>query len=246
MLSDYYYWFSGTALTFPLSFVISVIIGIIPLMDGKSSKAVVFSLLTAALIITGVGWYAAGDQERKSGDLSAKLGEATDQVKRLRSQFAELLVVMNKEPTPPLIPNAPEWVQIAYKELGQAEIPGPLENPHIVEYFKAIAEKNTYRDDVNEWASAFVEWSLNHAGIEGPKFYDPMDWIEWGIGLEKPILGCIVIMSFNGLHHVGFYFGGDDDSVQILGGNENDAVRIYRYPKSSVFGYRWPPTAKLP
>ena len=116
----------------------------------------------------------------------------------------------------------------------------------ILEYFKAVGAKPNYRDDVDDWASAFAEWSLNQVGIHGPKNDDPFEWIEWGYGLSKPVVGCIVILSFSGLHHVGFYFGEDEDFVRVLGGNEDDAVRIYRYPKSSVYGYRWPPNVELP
>jgi len=47
-------------------------------------------------------------------------------------------------------------------------------------------------------------------------------------------------MSFNGLRHVGFYFDEQDNFVRLLGGNQNDAVRIYRYPKNAIVGYRWP------
>lgn len=139
-----------------------------------------------------------------------------------------------------LAPDAPTWLKIAYKELGQAEIPGPQENPRIVEYFKTISATKNYRDDVNDWASAFAEWSLNKAGINGPKSDDPFAWLFWGEPLTKPRLGCIAVLSFSGLRHVGFYFDENGDSVRILGGNEGDAVRIFRYPKSAIVGYRWP------
>jgi uncharacterized protein (TIGR02594 family) len=109
-----------------------------------------------------------------------------------------------------------------------------------VEYFASIGAKKNYRDDIDDWASAFAEWSLNKAGIDGPKSDDPFAWLHWGQKLERPRLGCIVIMSFNGLRHVGFYFDEQDNFVRLLGGNQNDAVRIYRYPKNAIVGYRWP------
>jgi uncharacterized protein (TIGR02594 family) len=114
-----------------------------------------------------------------------------------------------------------------------------------VKYFKSIGAKQ-YRDDLDDWASAFVEWSLNQSKIKGPKNDDPFAWLSWGQDLQKPIIGCIVVLSFSGLHHVGFYFGDDGDFIKVLGGNESDAVRIFRYPKSAVFGYRWPSAVPIP
>jgi hypothetical protein len=157
-MAELHYWFSGAALVFPLSFVITVILGIILLMDGKSSKPIVFGLLFAALVITGIGWHAAADQEQKNDQQSEKLDAAQDSLKVVRGQLADLIVNMNRaiaSTQPPelalLAPDAPEWVKIAYKELNQKEIPGPQENSRIVEYFKSVGAKKDYRDDIDDW-----------------------------------------------------------------------------------------------
>src|SRR5579872_6216569 len=144
-------------------------------------------------------------------------------------------------PLMPVLPSdAPAWVKTAYKEREQTEIPGPQENPRIVEYFNAIGAKKTYRDDLDDWASAFAEWSLNKNGIIGPKSDDPFAWLHWGQKLDQPRFGCITILSFSGLHHVGFFFTDNGESILVLGGNQDDTVNISRYSKSSVVGYRWP------
>ena len=194
--------------------------------------------------------------ERDATAMSSKLSAALGERDESRRQYAILLDSMNKSEgtipgaVPPsvaiLAPSTPEWVKIAYNELGVREIPGPQENPHIVKYFSVIGAKPNYRDDIDDWASAFVEWSLNQVEIYGPKSDEPFAWLEWGKELDKPVIGCIVVMSFSGLHHVGFYFGEDADFVHVLGGNEDDAVNIFRYPKSSVYGYRWPPKMPIP
>lgn len=145
-----------------------------------------------------------------------------------------------------LAPSTPQWIKAAYKEIGVKEIPGPEEEPRIVEYFKTISAANQYRDDIDDWASAFVEWSLNQSNISGPKSMEPFSWLAWGQELQKPAFGCVVVLSFSGLHHVGFYFGDDNDFIRVLGGNESDKVRIYYYPKTAVFGYRWPSQLPLP
>ena len=78
------------------------------------------------------------------------------------------------------------------------------------------------------------------AGKFGPKSIKPAAWLTWGRPLKVPALGAIVVLNFSGLQHVGFYVGEDSDFVRILGGNQNDTVSVYRYPKSAVRGYRAP------
>jgi uncharacterized protein (TIGR02594 family) len=249
------YWFSGAAIFLLFSFAITVIIGVIPMIDGKK-RIIIFVLLGAGFVVAVLGWWVAAKQEEKSDHQAGQLTATQDSLKTMGDQLADVIVAMNRllglmpgsQPADIAIlaPTTPEWVRVAYKELGQKEISGLQENPHIVEYFKTIGAKENYRDDVDDWASAFAEWSLNQVGIKGPKSDEPFSWLEWGQDLAKPVIGCIVVMSFSGLHHVGFYFGEDDDFMQILGGNEDDAVHIFRYPKSAVFGYRWPSNMKVP
>lgn len=243
-MPELHYWFSGAAIYLLLSFAITVIIGVIPMIDGKKRGAISI-LLAAGLVVAVLGWWTAAKQEKASDQQSIQLGA-------VGGQLSDLLVkmnrVMNIDPSADkaaLAPNTPRWVKIAYDEISEREIPGPQENPRIVQYFKSVGAKTSYRDDVDDWASAFTEWSLNQAGIHGPKSDDPFAWLQWGSKLDEPVLGCIVVMSFSGLRHVGFYFGEEGDFVRVLGGNEDDAVNIFRYPKTAVHGYRWPPGLKL-
>lgn len=142
---------------------------------------------------------------------------------------------------PPLPGDAPAWLKIAYKEIGQAEIAGVEENARISEYFATVAGTNTYREDGDDWASAFVEWALQKAGKTGPKSMKPSAWLAWGVPIDQPPPGAIVILNFAGHEHVGFYFGEDGNFLKVLGGDQDDSVSIYLYPKSSVLAYRQPP-----
>lgn len=134
----------------------------------------------------------------------------------------------------------PVWVHVAFSEIGQTAIPGPHENPRISEYFKAVVDSDQTQDDQTEWASAFVEWSLNSVGIQGPKSLWPLAWTKWGRIIKQPEPGCIVMFSYRGVQHVAFYIEEDGDFIKVLGGNENDSVNISRYPKSAVVAYRMP------
>jgi hypothetical protein len=60
----------------------------------------------------------------------------------------------------------------------------------------------------------------------------------------EPRVGCITVLwrddptGWRG--HVGFYLQHDRTHVQLLGGNQLDAVREHRYPLDTVLGHRWP------
>jgi len=136
----------------------------------------------------------------------------------------------------------PVWVRFAYGEIGQAEIFGPKNNPRIVSYMRSIGEPEDFQDDRDDWSSGFAEWALNGVGINGPKNNNPIAWANWGTKLEKPVRGCVVIFSFDGLKHVAFYIEDDGEGfIKVLGGNQSDAVKISRYAKKDVIAYRMPP-----
>jgi uncharacterized protein (TIGR02594 family) len=251
-MPELHYWITGAAIFLPVSFAISLIIGPIPLMEGRN-RILIGLFLAVGFTVTMLGWWVAANQETKSERDSQQLTETKRNLDTVDGQISDLVVKMNRQVNPipaeelvVLAPGTPEWVKIAHKELGQHEIPGPEENHHIVKYFKSVGAKENYRDDIDDWASAFVEWSLNQAGVAGPKSDHPLAWLSWGRSIDRPTIGCIVIMSFSGLSHVGFYFGEDVDFVRVLGGNQDDAVHIFRYPKNSVLAYRWPMGIDLP
>jgi uncharacterized protein (TIGR02594 family) len=133
------------------------------------------------------------------------------------------------------------WLEVTYQEMGQREIPGPANNSRILEYVSAVRSTENVQDDVVDWASAFVEWSLNQVHIAGPKTMEPMDWLNWGRNIKVPERGCIVVFSFGGdLTHVGFYVNEDENNYLILGGNQSDEVRISNFPKIKARGFRMP------
>lgn len=139
------------------------------------------------------------------------------------------------------------WLAVAKAEMGEEEIHGPENNPRILEYVAAVQSTRGLQDDEVDWASAFVEWSLNQVGIEGPQTMEPNAWLSWGRSLELPEEGCIAVFSFNGLGHVGFFVGEDGKSLNVLGGNQSDLVKISRYAKKDLIGYRLPnPQTRLP
>lgn len=132
----------------------------------------------------------------------------------------------------------PKWYLIASKELGQKEIYSG-DNPRILEYHSATV-LSAKRDEI-PWCSSFVSWCLEEAGVRSTKSAWARDYLKWGAKLDIPRIGCIVVLKRGeNSGHVGFYVAEDHEMVVLLGGNQNNAVSIARYPKKNVLGYRWP------
>ena len=139
-----------------------------------------------------------------------------------------------------LDPSAPIWLQIAdnEKKLGVKEVAGPANNPDVVKYLRVVGAS----DDEVPWCSAFVNWVMLQAGYAPTRSALARSWLKWGASVT-PRYGAIVVFSRAGSTtkgHVGFYLKDAGDSIQVLGGNQSDSVRITTYNKSHVLSYRWP------
>jgi uncharacterized protein (TIGR02594 family) len=137
------------------------------------------------------------------------------------------------------------WYQIAMEELanGVVEIPGPQDNPRVVEYHSTCTLRAT--NDETAWCSAFVNWCMVQAGKKGTDNAAARSWLNWkdGAKLTAPRLGCVVVFA-RGTNpwqgHVGFFVGDDDNHIQVLGGNQGNSVSVDFYRKDRLLGFRWP------
>lgn len=137
--------------------------------------------------------------------------------------------------------DTPRWLTAAEKEIGQKEICGDADNPRIVQYHACTSLHAS--DDETPWCSAFVNWCMAQAGITGTGLANARSWMSWGIPIQKPVPGCIVILKRGAppAGHVGIFVAEvGSDFVKILGGNQSDQVKYSNYPKADVLGYRWP------
>jgi uncharacterized protein (TIGR02594 family) len=80
---------------------------------------------------------------------------------------------------------------------------------------------------------------MKEAGYKTTDSKAAKSWLLYGEKLSIPITGCIVVFKRPHGHHVGFYISSTKNSVQVLGGNQDDSVKIKRY-SYPVLGYRWP------
>jgi len=156
----------------------------------------------------------------------------------------------------------PSWMQIARKEIGTKALPGHEKNsPKILEYLGTFPylkkiwgdKEHTYHlGDVDEtaWCACFVNWCLIKAGKAAGPSAAAIDWLKYGVSLEKPQIGAITVVhhtpgkSTSGTtssgNHVAFYAGGDGAHIKLLGGNQGHAVNEKTFSGWTIKGYRWP------
>ena len=139
------------------------------------------------------------------------------------------------------------WMNEAYKHVGQKEVPGKASNPWIVSLWHSLKGSAVFSwlgsdDSSAPWCGAFVGHCIASAGIPIPKhWYRAKAWLDWGVRLDAPTLGSVVIFERKGGGHVGFVVGMDSlGHLMVLGGNQGDAVSIRPFDKTRVIGYRWP------
>ncbi|CAB4141439.1 TIGR02594, TIGR02594 family protein [uncultured Caudovirales phage] len=130
------------------------------------------------------------------------------------------------------------WYEVARRELGVKELQGIADNPRIVEYHATTTLRAT--DDEVPWCSSFVNWCMTKAGYVGTRSAAARSWASWGVKIDKPVKGCIVVLTRTGGGHVGFYEDGDDHTISVLGGNQDDAVNVRKYRSSRLLAYVLP------
>lgn len=133
-----------------------------------------------------------------------------------------------------------KWITAARKHIGLKEIKGEKHNQQIVDFWKAI-KRGGIKNDETPWCSAFVGAMLESVGIVSSRFESAKSYLDWGVKLNKPCYGCIVVFTRDGGGHVGFVVGKTaTDDLLVLGGNQGDAVNIRAFPIDRVSGYRYP------
>lgn len=141
-----------------------------------------------------------------------------------------------------LLPHTkPKWMFIAEHEIGVTEIFGKEHNQQIINYHQTTTLKAT-TDEV-PWCASYVCWCLEQAGIMSTKSAAARSYINWGKELQNPVYGCVVIFSRGNSPtsgHVGFFIDEEGDFISVLGGNQSNMVKISKYNKDKLLGYRWP------
>lgn len=136
------------------------------------------------------------------------------------------------------------WMKIVEFEIGVKEGKGSKNNPRIVEYHQAVSLKAT--QDSVPWCSSFVNWIFMRMNMTRTKSALAISWLDWGVELEEPIYGAVMVDDYkNGHGHVAFFTKRLSESqIEVLGGNQNDEV-CYKAWRSNV-RFFWPKGEPLP
>lgn len=90
--------------------------------------------------------------------------------------------------------------------------------------------------------AAFVNWSLTQVGLEGSGKWNARSYLTWGV--PSPLVtGAIVVLLRGGnawQGHVGFCVSSSTALVELLAGNQGNAVSIASFQRSRIVGVRFP------
>jgi uncharacterized protein (TIGR02594 family) len=127
--------------------------------------------------------------------------------------------------------------------LDVTEAPGAVNNQVIIEWAVEIGGNvaNVYKADSIPWCGLFAAVVCKRAGKVPPK--NPLwalSWSAFGVPVDQPKLGDVLVFKREGGGHVAFYVAEDDTAYHTLGGNQGDRVSITRMPKSRFYAARRP------
>jgi uncharacterized protein (TIGR02594 family) len=131
-------------------------------------------------------------------------------------------------------------------DLAKAEI-GTVEwskgdNPKVVAYFKDSGNAGV-KNDATAWCAAFVGAMLARAGVKGTGKLNARSYLDWGVPVARSDArpGDVVVFrrgnsSWQG--HVAFFVKDRGAIIDVLGGNQSDAVNVKGYSASQLLGIR--------
>jgi uncharacterized protein (TIGR02594 family) len=137
------------------------------------------------------------------------------------------------------------WFALAKKDFGQRETLGPNDSPWIRAMLKQL--RLEWLRNQPYCGTAMGKWFLG-AGIQPPlNFFRARAWLEWGIPLEEPIPGCVVVFTRVGGGHVGLADSiTRDGRIMVFGANQSNTVNVAPFDMKRVAGYRWPANWPIP
>jgi uncharacterized protein (TIGR02594 family) len=133
--------------------------------------------------------------------------------------------------------------EIAETYIGTIESPGTANNPVIMEMFASVGH-DWVEFDATAWCAAFIGHCIERAGLRSTRKLNARSYLDWGtpVDLAEAQEGDVVIFSRgdpNGWQgHVGFFVRTVGASIEVLGGNQADAVNVKRYAKAKLLGVR--------
>lgn len=121
---------------------------------------------------------------------------------------------------------------------GIKETIGKENNPRIVWYASFTTLKAT--DDETPWCSSFMCAMAFLAGLQSTKSAAAISWMNYGIDGDGSV-GDIAVLKRAGGYHVAFInkpYKKGDSVINLLGGNQGDAVSIKDFKAENLLGIR--------
>jgi uncharacterized protein (TIGR02594 family) len=139
----------------------------------------------------------------------------------------------------------PPWLTAARESIGLREVPGAETAPVIAKWLVQLGA--WWADDETPWCGTAVAAWLRASGRSVAKnWFRAKGWLEWGLPIDHPCPGAVVVFSRDGGGHVGIVVGRDEvGRLLVIGGNQGNAVKISPFDTDRVIGYRWPVDAGL-
>lgn len=137
--------------------------------------------------------------------------------------------------------SGPKMISEAIKLYGTLEVPGGESNSVILKWAQEIGVDIVYTSDAIPWCGLFIGVVAFRSGKEVVK--SPLwaaNWLNFGVPVERAMLGDVLVFKRSGGNHVGLYIGEDLNYYHVLGGNQNDRVNIMRIAKTRCIGKRRP------
>ena len=141
-----------------------------------------------------------------------------------------------------------KWLETAKSLIGTKEVPGGANSPKIMGWGNALGARVlgiAYNADSVPWCGLFTAWCIHQAGLKPPAIaIRAKAWEKFGTALpltERPPLGAIAVFTRTGGGHVGFVVAvHKNGDLDILGGNQGDAVNVRRFTRDRLTSLRWP------
>jgi uncharacterized protein (TIGR02594 family) len=130
---------------------------------------------------------------------------------------------------------SPRILVEAVKMIGTKEIVGKQHNPEILRWAKVVGLQKFYNSDEIPWCGLAMAYAAHMAGLEYPS--NPLwalNWANFGVAVDEPMLGDILTFKRDGGGHVGIYVGEDSECYHVLGGNQGNAMNVTRIAKSRL------------
>ncbi len=144
----------------------------------------------------------------------------------------------------------PPWLALALADRAIKEIPGPASNPVILQMARDIKAPKWFDNDDHPWCAVYANHKLWQAQLKlsgtGFDLLRAASFKPYGVGLEEPALGCLLVFSRPEGFHVGFYLGENTTKYRVWGGNQSNQVGAAWIAKARCVALRWPKAVALP